>query len=123
VTSPEGLTSVLESENIDFSTDEGDRPLHIITKKELKVFWEKYPDAEAPLRAWYKVASRATWQNLAETRQDSPHADPVGECTVFNIGLRGVTSEVINGKRKPSKAQVRALAEFFKLPPDVFVSP
>ena len=38
------------------------------------------------------------------------------------LGSRGVTSEVINGKRKPSKAQVKSLAEFFKLPPEVFVS-
>ncbi len=38
------------------------------------------------------------------------------------LGSRGVTSEVINGKRKPSKTQIKALAEFFKLPPEVFVS-
>src|SRR5437870_3962443 len=68
------------------STDERGSPLHIITRKRLKEFWEKHQDAEAPLRAWYKVASRATWQNLAETRQDFPHADPVGACTIFNIG-------------------------------------
>lgn len=39
------------------------------------------------------------------------------------LGSRCVTSEVINGKRKPSKAQVKALAEFFKLPSDMFISP
>ena len=60
--------------------------MHIITKKRLKEFWEKHLDAEAPLRAWYKVANRASWQNLAQTRRDFPHADLVGECTVFNIG-------------------------------------
>jgi HTH-type transcriptional regulator/antitoxin HigA len=38
------------------------------------------------------------------------------------LGSRGVTSEVINGKRKPSKSQVKALAEFFKLPPELFLS-
>ena len=38
------------------------------------------------------------------------------------LGSRGVTSEVINGKRKPSKLQVKALAEFFKLPPELFIS-
>lgn len=38
------------------------------------------------------------------------------------LGSRGVTSEVINGKRKPSKTQIKALAEFFKLPPELFIS-
>ena len=38
------------------------------------------------------------------------------------LGSRGVTSEVISGKRKPSKTQVKALAEFFKLPPELFIS-
>jgi HTH-type transcriptional regulator/antitoxin HigA len=38
------------------------------------------------------------------------------------LGSRGVTSEVINGKRKPSKAQVKSLAAFFKMPPEVFIS-
>ncbi|MGH9938111.1 MAG: helix-turn-helix domain-containing protein [Blastocatellia bacterium] len=38
------------------------------------------------------------------------------------LGSPGVTSDVINGKRKPSKKQVKALAEFFKVPLEVFVS-
>jgi len=38
------------------------------------------------------------------------------------LGSRGVTSEVINGKRKPSKAQIKALSEFFRLPHEIFIS-
>lgn len=38
------------------------------------------------------------------------------------LGSRGVTSEVINGKRKPSKTQIRKLVEFFKVSPEVFLS-
>lgn len=38
------------------------------------------------------------------------------------LGSRGVTSEVINGKRKPSKTQIKALAEFFKLPQELFIT-
>lgn len=38
------------------------------------------------------------------------------------LGSPGSTSDVINGKRKPSKKQVKALAEFFKVPPEVFMS-
>src|SRR5215510_4856299 len=38
------------------------------------------------------------------------------------LGSRGVTSEVISGKRKPSKTQVKKLAEFFGVAPAVFIS-
>ena len=31
--------------------------------KTLKSFWEKHPDAESPLRAWYSEAKRANWRS------------------------------------------------------------
>jgi mRNA interferase HigB len=60
--------------------------LRIFSKKRLREFWEKHPTAEEPLLFWYRVTKKAQWKNLTETRKDFPHADPVGECTVFNIG-------------------------------------
>lgn len=44
-----------------------------------------YSDAKDSLDAWYKTARRARWQNLAEVKKTYPHADLVGERTVFNI--------------------------------------
>jgi len=38
------------------------------------------------------------------------------------LGSRGTTSDVINGKRNPSNSQIKALAAFFKVPPEVFVT-
>ena len=38
------------------------------------------------------------------------------------LGSSGVTSEVINGKRNPSKTQIKALAEFFKVSAELFVA-
>ena len=37
------------------------------------------------------------------------------------FGSRSVASDVINGKREPSKAHIRKLAEFFRLPADLFL--
>jgi len=37
------------------------------------------------------------------------------------IGSRGVVSEVVNGKRGISKAQAKALAEFFHVSPELFI--
>lgn len=60
--------------------------MHIISRKLLKEFWQENKDAEIPLDNWFKIAQKATWQNLVEIREDFPHADLVGHCTVFNIG-------------------------------------
>jgi len=38
------------------------------------------------------------------------------------LGSSGVTSEVIGGKRKPSKQQIKKLAGFFGVSPEFFVS-
>jgi HTH-type transcriptional regulator / antitoxin HigA len=37
------------------------------------------------------------------------------------FGSRSVASDVINGRREPSKAHIRKLADFFKLPADLFI--
>ncbi|MCI0523994.1 MAG: type II toxin-antitoxin system HigB family toxin [Acidobacteria bacterium] len=60
--------------------------MRIISRKALREFWEVQPNAEQPLEDWYRITKHAEWSNLAQTRQDFPHADPVGDCTVFNIG-------------------------------------
>lgn len=59
--------------------------MHIISRKRLREFWEQHPDAEGPLREWFKITSKAEWDSLTDTRKDFPHADLVGICTVFNI--------------------------------------
>ena len=38
------------------------------------------------------------------------------------LGSSRVTSEVISGKRKPSKRQIKKLASFFGVSPEFFVS-
>jgi mRNA interferase HigB len=55
--------------------------MHIISKRPLRQFVMKHPDAESSLRLWQKVAEVRRWN----VRQDWPTADPVGKLTVFNI--------------------------------------
>lgn len=38
------------------------------------------------------------------------------------LGSSGVTFEVVSGKRKPSKTQIKKLAELFEVSPELFVS-
>ena len=61
------------------------RPVHVISRKKLKEAAIKYASCEAALDTWYRVAKKASWKNLAEVRKTYPHADPVGDYTVFNI--------------------------------------
>lgn len=63
----------------------------MISLKRLREFWEVHPDAERPLRIWYRVARAAEWGSLQDVRRTYPHADGVGtrrgeNLTVFNIG-------------------------------------
>ncbi|MGH9898314.1 MAG: type II toxin-antitoxin system HigB family toxin [Pyrinomonadaceae bacterium] len=59
--------------------------MHIISKKALIEFWQKRSEAKEPLLAWYKITKGSSWKSLAEVKKSFPHADLVGECTVFNI--------------------------------------
>jgi mRNA interferase HigB len=64
--------------------------VRVISLKLLREFWERHPDAEGPLRGWYKAAIGAEWTCLQELRATYPHADGVrcksGQTlTVFNI--------------------------------------
>ena len=63
----------------------------MIGQKLLRLFWEQHPDAETPLRQWYRTATHAEWASMQEVRETYPHADAVrtksGETlNVFNIG-------------------------------------
>ena len=60
--------------------------MHIVSVKRLRLFWEKHPDAEEPLRAWHSVARRAQWQTPVAIRADYGSASFVGNNrVVFNI--------------------------------------
>jgi mRNA interferase HigB len=60
--------------------------MHIISRKALQTFWERYPDSEAPLLRWYKIIERTEYRSFAELRITFPAADLVDDWVVFNIG-------------------------------------
>ncbi len=60
--------------------------MHIISRKALKDFWEKYPDSETPLKAWFKIVEGTKYRSLNHLRETFAKADPIEGKVVFNIG-------------------------------------
>jgi len=63
--------------------------MRIISRKTLRLFWEKprYADAEQALKAWFREASHADWATPAEVKAAFGTASIVGKNrVVFNCG-------------------------------------
>lgn len=65
--------------------------MRVIAMPRLRQFWASHRAAELPLRTWWKIATKAKWDSIADLRRTYPHADAVKlSCglvaTVFNIG-------------------------------------
>ncbi|NCW85844.1 MAG: transcriptional regulator [Oxalobacteraceae bacterium] len=42
--------------------------MRVIAVSTLRAFWERYPDAEQPLKAWYEEATSASWSKPADIK-------------------------------------------------------
>jgi mRNA interferase HigB len=63
--------------------------MRIISRKALRLFWERpeHADSEQPLRAWFREASKADWSSRTAIKSACRSASFVGnDRVVFNIG-------------------------------------
>ena len=60
--------------------------MHVITRKRLNEFAEKYPDTDNALADWYRLIKQNDFSDFAELRLMFSSADKVGKLTVFNVG-------------------------------------
>ena len=60
--------------------------MHVITRKRLNEFAEKYPETRTALANWYDLVSRNDFSSLPNLKLVFPTADQVGKLTVFNVG-------------------------------------
>jgi mRNA interferase HigB len=60
--------------------------MHIISRKPLRDFWERFPDSQVPLLRWFKIVQNSEFENFSALRQTFPSADKIGNLSVFNIG-------------------------------------
>mgnify|MGYP003617916853 FL=1 len=59
--------------------------MHVISRKALREFWERHPDAEPLLARWFQLMEHADYPSFAELQVTFPSADLVGDRVVFNI--------------------------------------
>lgn len=60
--------------------------MRIIARKTLREFWEKHPNGEQPLRAWYDKVKKADWKNPSDVKRDYRTASFIANNRViFNI--------------------------------------
>jgi mRNA interferase HigB len=77
---------------MDRSKDSGGKqsegPVHVISMKRLKDFWEnpRHPEAEKALRWWYQQVRHALWNTPADVKATFNTADQVGRKMIFDVG-------------------------------------
>jgi HTH-type transcriptional regulator / antitoxin HigA len=114
---PQAIDSELEydralaiAERLTFKKDRTEAEIKFL--KLVVVLIEDYETEYYPMD---NVAPHELLQHLMESN-NTRQADLVGL-----IGSRGVVSEVVNGKRAISKAQAKALGDFFSVSPGLFI--
>jgi HTH-type transcriptional regulator/antitoxin HigA len=101
------IVNELMSKGEDKLTPEEQALLKLLVRL-IEDFEEKaYPIPEAP--GWRVLGT--LMENRGVRQADLLHI----------FGSRGIASEVVNGKRAISKAQAKALGEFFKVSPELFI--
>ncbi|MGB5712941.1 MAG: type II toxin-antitoxin system HigB family toxin [Waterburya sp.] len=59
--------------------------MRVISRKILRDYCQSHGSVCDALYDWYRVASKARWQNLTEVQATYKTAEAVGNFTVFNI--------------------------------------
>lgn len=76
--------------------------MHVISRKALRQFWQKYPESETALIRWFRLVNLSEFNTFDELRSVFPSADKVGDLVVFNIGgnkYRLITSVHFNRQK------------------------
>lgn len=59
--------------------------MRVLSKRSLREFWLRHPQAERAMAAWYDYVDAARWENFADLKRTFNSADLVADKVVFNI--------------------------------------
>jgi len=62
--------------------------MQVIARRTLRQFWERHPQAQRPIRAWFAVVNKARWKGPADVkRQFGVTVDFIGDNRlIFDLG-------------------------------------
>jgi mRNA interferase HigB len=60
--------------------------MRVIAERPLRQFWNNYPDAERPLKAWLSICKSKDFGTFGDLKRTFRTVDKVGKFVVFNIG-------------------------------------
>ena len=60
--------------------------MHVISKKRLREFWERYAKAEMPLKAWLEKQPRPIGTSFHDVKEMFPQTDQYKGLVIFDIG-------------------------------------
>ncbi len=60
--------------------------MHIIARRTLRAFWERYPDSEDSLRSWHNQVEKEEWATPQQVTDSFPNARMIGgNRAIFDI--------------------------------------
>lgn len=60
--------------------------MRVISRRALREFWDKHPQAKEPLSAWFRVVSQSRFSDFNAVKATFGAADYVAPFTVFDVG-------------------------------------
>ncbi len=86
--------------------------MRIIARSTLRAYWQKHPDTEQPLKAWFDDTSRANWKTPSDIKDNYANASIIANNrVVFNI--KGNNHRLIVHIRYDIKPRLFSKLEFF----------
>jgi mRNA interferase HigB len=58
--------------------------MRIIARSTLREYWQKHPDTEQPLKAWFDDTSRANWKTPSDIKENYANASIMGASQICN---------------------------------------
>jgi mRNA interferase HigB len=82
--------------------------MHVITKKRIRSWYVRFPDAKEPLEAWLRLISSRNFHHLPDLRTVIPSADQVGpNKDLYCFNIKGNTYRLIVGITFPQTVFVK----------------
>jgi mRNA interferase HigB len=86
--------------------------MRVISMRRLREFWERHPDAQMPLKSWFKVAEKANWTDFQSLRATFANASGVP----LDCGITAIVFNIAGNKyRLIARVEYRYHAVYVKM--------